>query len=73
MKVKNYYDTEYGKYLAKKIKSVYPDFYDSEFISLIEPTLESLEFNDRQILLALTIVIIMRDMRNTKRKNYKMF
>lgn len=52
MKVKNYYDIEYGKYLAKKIKAVYPDFDDSEFISLIEPTLESLEFNDRQILLA---------------------
>lgn len=52
MKVKNYYDVEYGKCLAKKIKSVYPDFDDSEFISLIQPTLESLEFNDRQVLLA---------------------
>lgn len=51
-KVKDYYDKEYGHFLADKIKTVYPEFADDKFFSLIEPTIESLEFNDRQVLLA---------------------
>lgn len=51
-KVKDYYDIEYGYFLAKKIKSGYPDFNDDKFIALIKPTIELLEFNDRQELLA---------------------
>ncbi|WP_346965605.1 hypothetical protein [Coprobacillus cateniformis] len=51
-KVKDYYDIEYGYFLAKKIKSVYSEFNDNQFISLIRPTIEQLEFNDRQELLA---------------------
>ena len=45
-KVKDYYDIEYGYFLAKKIKSVYSEFNDNQFISLIRPTIEQLEFND---------------------------
>lgn len=52
MKVKNYYDVEYGYFIAEKIKEVYPKFNVDQFISLIEPTIESLEFNQRQELLA---------------------
>lgn len=51
-KVKDYYDIEYGLFLSKKIQEVYPKFDETHFMSLIKPQLESLEFNNRQILLA---------------------
>lgn len=51
-KVKDYYDIEYGNFLADKIKLVYSDFNDNKFIALIKPTIELLAFNERQELLA---------------------
>lgn len=51
-KAKDYYDTNYGHFLAEKIKLVYPEFNKTKFICLIQPTIELLEFNDRQELLA---------------------
>ena len=51
-KVKDYYDIEYGQFLSEKIKSAYPKFNETYFMSLITPELEILEFNNRQILLA---------------------
>lgn len=51
-KVKDYYDINYGYFLAEKIKSVYPEFNETKFYRLIQPTIELLEFNERQELLA---------------------
>lgn len=51
-KVKDYYDMEYGIFLAEKIKSVCPVFNEEQFLSLIRPTIEVLTFNERQDLLA---------------------
>lgn len=51
-KVKDYYDIEYGYFLAEKIKSVYSQFDIDFFISLIKTDIEQLEFNNRQELLA---------------------
>ncbi|WP_227855546.1 hypothetical protein [Clostridioides sp. ES-S-0048-02] len=51
-KVKDYYDIEYVNFLAEKIKSVYPEFIINKFFSLTKPTIELLEFNERQELLA---------------------
>ncbi|MDB0438515.1 DNA alkylation repair protein [Clostridioides difficile] len=51
-KVKDYYDLEYVNFLAEKIKSVYPEFIIDKFFSLTRPTIELLEFNQRQELLA---------------------
>lgn len=51
-KFKDYYDVEYAYFLSDKIKEVYPIFPVDTFISLIEATIDSLEFNDRQELIA---------------------
>lgn len=51
-KVKDYYTCEYATDLAQKIAQVYPTFASELFLSLLSPTLEQLEFNDRQVLLA---------------------
>lgn len=51
-KFKDYYDIEYLYSLAEKIKNVYEEFNTEYFIKLIEPTIENLEFNNRQILIA---------------------
>ncbi|WP_086349079.1 DNA alkylation repair protein [Candidatus Enterococcus clewellii] len=52
IKVKDYYTCEYANDLAQKIAQVYPAFDSELFLSLLSPTLEQLEFNDRQVLLA---------------------
>lgn len=52
MKHKDHYDMNYGKDLAKKIIGAYPEFESDKFIELLSPTLENLEFNDRQVLIA---------------------
>ncbi|MBL1225274.1 DNA alkylation repair protein [Enterococcus sp. BWR-S5] len=52
MKVKDYYDYNYAHDLAEKIGLVYPAFPTDSFLSFLKPTLEQLEFNDRQTLLA---------------------
>ena len=52
MKFKNYYDLEYANTLAEKLTAVYPQFPVGTFISRLSPTLEQLEFNDRQELIA---------------------
>lgn len=51
-KVKDYYNCDYAFDLSEKITLVYPAFKTELFLSLLAPTLEKLEFNDRQILLA---------------------
>lgn len=51
-KLKDYYDLDYSYYLAQKIKDVYPSFNEPQFIAQLAPTLESLPFNERQLLLA---------------------
>lgn len=51
-KFKDYYDIEYSYSLTEKIKNVYKEFDTEYFIKLIEPTIEGLEFTDRQILIA---------------------
>lgn len=51
-KVKDYYDVEYGYFLSEKIKTIYSKFDEDYFISLIKPEIETLEFNDRQVLLS---------------------
>lgn len=51
-KFKDYYNYEYAQDLAEKIILVCPHFDAKRFISLLTPTLEELEFNDRQVLLA---------------------
>lgn len=51
-KLKDYYGIEYAFSLSRRIKTVYSEFDENYFISLIEPTIENLEFNDRQVLLA---------------------
>ena len=52
MKFKHYYDIEYAYSLADKLTQVYPAFNTDAFISLLTPSLEQLEFNDRQELIA---------------------
>lgn len=54
-KAKDYYDVEYCHYLAKKIKKVYAEFDIDAFISLVEPAIEKLEFNNRQALIATSL------------------
>lgn len=51
-KVKDYYDVNYGYFLSEKISNVYENFDEEHFISLLKPELETLSFNNRQILLA---------------------
>ena len=49
-KFKEYYDIEYAQFLGEKIKNSYPAFKIEAFLSYLNPTLEALEFNDRQVL-----------------------
>ena len=51
-KVKDYYDVNYGYFLAEKIATEFESFDTEYFISLLKPELETLDFNKRQILLA---------------------
>lgn len=52
-KFKDYYDMNYAYSIAEKIKSVYPKFDIKYFLrSVGEGSLENLEFDDRQVLLA---------------------
>lgn len=51
-KHKDHYDIPYAYEMAHKFSSVYPEFNTTKFISLLEPTLNQLEFNDRQELFA---------------------
>lgn len=60
-KVKDYYDLEYCDFLTGKIKAVYPDFDHEKFMDMVESTLEGLEFNDRQVLLANALRACMPD------------
>ncbi|MGL4694549.1 DNA alkylation repair protein [Enterococcus larvae] len=51
-KFKDYYDCDYALELSQRIVVVYPQFQTDRFLSLLSPSLEQLEFNDRQVLLA---------------------
>lgn len=54
-KLKEHYDIAYCLSLGQKIGSVYPSFDLERFIHSVSPSLESLEFNDRQTLIATTL------------------
>lgn len=51
-KLKDYYDIDYALSLSEKIKSVHPTFDTERFTALLAPSLSSLAFNDRQVLIA---------------------
>lgn len=51
-KLKEYYDKDYILMMSDKISSVYPDFDREKFLFETLDKLDSLEFNDRQILIA---------------------
>lgn len=51
-KFKDYYNCDYAIELSQRIVLVYPQFQTDRFLSLLSPSLEQLEFNDRQVLLA---------------------
>lgn len=51
-KLKDYYNLQYCQSLADKLQTAYRDFDHQRFLALIEPALDQLEFNDRQILIA---------------------
>lgn len=51
-KIKDYYDLAYAEDLAKKIKGVTADFDQERFLDVMKSDLESLEFGQRQDLLA---------------------
>lgn len=51
-KLKDYYDVSYVRMLSEKIAAATPVFDSQEFLSDVEPELESLEFGPRQQLIA---------------------
>ena len=51
-KVKDYYDVPYLEELAAKISAVTSEFNEKIFFELSKSTVESLEFNQRQELIA---------------------
>ena len=51
-KVKDYYDVPYLEELAAKISAVTSEFNEKVFFELTKSTVESLEFNQRQELIA---------------------
>lgn len=51
-KLKDYYNLQYCQSLADKLQTAYLDFDRQRFLALVEPTLDQLEFNDRQVLIA---------------------
>lgn len=51
-KVKDYYDLAYCERMGDKLRVACEAFDSKRFMSLVRPTLEGLEFGDRQILIA---------------------
>lgn len=51
-KLKDYYDLSYATELANKLTNAVNEFDSQLFLAIVEPTLENLEFNDRQVLIA---------------------
>lgn len=54
-KVKDYYNADYAQSLAEELALWNPKFDKTGFLQSVLPTLETIEFGDRQILLATTI------------------
>jgi hypothetical protein len=52
MKFKDYYDLEYAKLIAGRIKSAYPSFEDEAFAADIGHALKDQEFSERMDLFA---------------------
>lgn len=51
-KLKDWYDLNYVKELSDKISQESPEFDAATFFDLVKKDLETLEFGDRQLLLA---------------------
>ncbi|MBA5729274.1 DNA alkylation repair protein [Aerococcaceae bacterium INB8] len=58
-KLKEYYDLVYIEFLSDKIIEVYPEFNKEKFKGLSYPEINSLEFGDRQTLLANNLNLVM--------------